>query len=253
LYKNFAKTQFIGKKVEYLTQCHSTNDEMSFRVKQNIATEGDIMISGFQTKGKGQRGNLWQSEPNKNLLFSLFLKPSFLPSEKIYLINVLVAVSLQKTLGKFIPTSKVEIKWPNDIYINDRKVAGVLIESSASSQNAGNIIVGIGLNVNQDLFEINHATSLLLEANKSFDLQEVLMEICTSIEVNYGLLKSEGTKRLLFDYNEAMRWRGEIHSYFTSEGEIDGEIVGINNKGMLMLKQNDQLRSYDVKEIKFIF
>ncbi len=252
MYKYFAKTQFIGKKVEYLTQCHSSNEELAIRVKNGKAQEGHVLVAGYQTAGKGQRGNIWLSEPDKNLLVSIYLKPNFLPHANGYRMNVMVGVALREALLKFLPSRNIEIKWPNDIYVNDRKVAGVLVETNVAQSQVGNTIVGIGLNVNQKYFQTHNSTSLSVELGFELKLEEVLEVLLEKIEANYLLLERGDFKRLLFDYYQGMRWRGEIHQYETSQGRVEGEIIGINDKGRLMVKHNSGLHSYDIKEIKFI-
>jgi BirA family biotin operon repressor/biotin-[acetyl-CoA-carboxylase] ligase len=253
LHKYFAKTLFLGKKVEYLTQCHSTNDLMASHIRNGSNIEGDIIVSGFQSGGKGQRGNVWVSEPDKNLLFSLNLRPTFLEINKVYLINVMIGVAILQTLNKFIPNNKIEIKWPNDIYVNDSKIAGVLVETFLGKGVIDNVIVGIGLNVNQTYFPLSTATSMLKEANKTtWDLSIVLEDLLLSVEAEYIKLKSGDTKSLLYKYQQALRWRGEIHQYQVKGENIDGEIIGINDKGRLVVKHNNRLASYDLKEIRFM-
>ena len=242
----------MGRKIEYLTQCHSTSEELALRIKNSTLEEGYIVVAGFQTGGKGQRGNTWDSEANKNLLFSLYLKPTFLSLDDLYIINVLVSVALQEAVLALIPKSSVEVKWPNDLYVDNRKIAGVLVESSIVQSEVRHLIVGIGLNVNQIEFSTESVTSLGLQTGQEYDLPSVLELVTLKIEEKYLQLNSGGVQRLIFDYHQAMRWRGELHIFETKEGNLSGEIIGINNKGMLMLKHNAELRSYGIKEIKFI-
>lgn len=225
---------------------------MASYIKQGSNNEGDLIVSGYQTSGKGQRGNAWVSEPDKNILFSLNLKPSFLEINKIYLINVLMGVALQRTLSHLLPREKVEIKWPNDIYINDLKIAGVLVETILGRGKVDNVIVGIGLNVNQTYFPLNTATSLANESGKKWLLADVLELLLVSIEAEYIKLKSYDIKSLLFNYHQNLRWRGEVHNYLVKNENIEGEIIGINEKGRLVMKHNNSLSSYDVKEISFL-
>ena len=252
MHKYFAKTLFLGKKVEYLTQCHSTNQELADRLDTAQISEGYLILTDYQTAGKGQRGNAWISEPGKNLLFSLVLVPRFLEIKKAFMLNVIVGVALQKALESFVVGHKVEIKWPNDIYIDDKKVGGVLVETSSEGGFLENAIVGIGLNINQNHFSIHTATSLSLVAMGSLDLDEVLEQVLLDIESQYLKLKAENIKPIMYDYHQNLRWRGEVHE-FESQGETFlGEIIGINEFGKLMVKHTDKLHSYDVKDIVFI-
>jgi len=252
LHKYFAKTLFLGKKVEYLTQCHSTNRELANRLSTSKINEGHLVITDYQTAGKGQRGNVWISESGKNLLFSFVLAPNFLMIKKAFMINVIVGVALQKALERFVIGHNVEIKWPNDIYIGDKKVGGVLVETSSDSGFLENTIVGIGLNVNQNHFSINSATSLSLETGSSCDLDEILEQVLLHMESQYLKLKADNIKAIMYEYHQNLRWRGEVHE-FESRGEnFLGEIIGINEFGKLMVKHTDKLHSYDVKDITFI-
>ena len=252
MHKYSAKTLFVGKKLQYLTQCHSSNEEMALSVKNGNPKNGQALVTGYQTGGKGQRGNSWNSEADKNILTSIYLQTDFLSTNQIYLLNVAVSLALRETLLSFIPDSHIEIKWPNDIYVNNKKVAGVLIESNMIQSTINYVIVGIGLNVNQINFLSNEITSMKLVTNQAYELSVVLDALFQQIEEKYLALKANEIKRLIFDYHQAMRWRGELRSFKTSLGVFTGEIIGINNKGMLMLKHNSELRSYDIQEIKFL-
>ncbi|MEO9478099.1 MAG: biotin--[acetyl-CoA-carboxylase] ligase [Cyclobacteriaceae bacterium] len=252
MHKYFAKTLFLGKKVEYLTQCHSTNQELAGRLNTSKISEGHLILTDYQTAGKGQRGNAWISESGKNLLFSLALVPNFLEIKKGFMLNVIVGVALQKALEHFVAGHNVEIKWPNDIYIDNKKVGGVLVETSSDGGFLENAIVGIGLNVNQNHFAISTATSLSSVVRCSLDLDEVLEQVLLDIESQYLKLKAENIKSIMYDYHQNLRWRGEVHE-FESRGEtFSGEIIGINEFGKLMVKHTDELHSYDVKDIIFI-
>ncbi|MFY0600291.1 MAG: biotin--[acetyl-CoA-carboxylase] ligase [Cyclobacteriaceae bacterium] len=254
LHKYFAKTLFLGKKVDSLTHCHSTNDEMIAKIKLtgNHIFEGHIVQSSFQTKGKGQRGNAWISEPGKNLLFSVNLNPTFLSINKLFFINVITGIAIHKAIEGLVENSNIEIKWPNDIYINDLKVGGVLVETILNGNKIENVIVGVGLNVNQEFFSLNTATSLFNESKTKFDLDQVLESVLLEIESQYLKLKAHDFKSTLFYYHQNMRWRGEIHVFSSGEKSFEGEIIGIDDKGRLVVKQEDQLFSYDVKEIEFV-
>ncbi|WP_258103882.1 biotin--[acetyl-CoA-carboxylase] ligase [Marinoscillum sp. MHG1-6] len=252
MHKYFAKTRILGKKLHYLTQCHSTNEEMMSLIENGVADEGHLIVAGYQTGGKGQRGSSWESAPDQNLLFSILLKPNFLTPQRLHVLNVAVAVALNRAVNKLLPAHQVEVKWPNDIYVDGIKVAGVLIESSISNQ-VDEAIVGIGLNVNQADQLPHGACSLKSVVGKDFDLGEVLQVILEHLEEAYLELKESGSKRLLYDYHQVMHWRGEIHEYEDKYGGVfTGEIIGINDQGQLMMKQEDRLVSYDVKHIKFL-
>ena len=142
-------TLFIGKKIVYLPNCHSTNDSALSILGSNDVFEGTTIITSRQTSGKGQKGNRWQSEPGKNLTFSIILKPGFLDVKQQFKLNFAVSLGIFDFLSSFFK-SHVKIKWPNDIYYKDSKIAGILIENSIRSMKMQHSIVGVGLNVNQE-------------------------------------------------------------------------------------------------------
>ena len=127
MYKILAKLPFETNHVHYLPSCHSTN-EVAQDLLQSGAKEGTIVITDNQIAGKGQRGNVWVSEPNQNLTFSLILHPHFLIPNEQFLITIAVSLALKEVLEEFLP-GEVKIKWPNDIYYRGSKLAGLLIEN----------------------------------------------------------------------------------------------------------------------------
>ena len=252
MHKNFAKTLFAGKNTEYLTQCHSTNDLLMERVKRGVGFEGDLVVTDFQSKGRGQRGNTWESESGQNLLFSLLLKPGFLSVQKLYFINVIAGLAMHEAVARLAPGLYVEIKWPNDIYINDKKVAGVLVETVLSGAVIECVIVGIGFNLNQSHFLNPQASSLSSETGQRWSKEEVLEEILLCIESNYLLLQNRQYGKVMRKYHDNLRWRGEQHTFKAAVGEFQGEIIGLNEVGSLVVKVGDRLETFEVKELTFI-
>jgi BirA family biotin operon repressor/biotin-[acetyl-CoA-carboxylase] ligase len=135
----------------------SSNNEAMLLAKQKEIPEGTIVWVLNQTKGRGQGNKKWHSNPNENLTFSVLLKPSFLPMEKQFVLSKMVAVAVAKVVSSFC--SDTFIKWPNDIYVKNNKIAGILIENSIQGQKMYHSVVGIGININQDK---NTGSNLLL-------------------------------------------------------------------------------------------
>ena len=108
-----------------------------------------------QTAGRGQRGNSWESEPHKNLTFSVLLKPQHIIAREQFYISEIVSVAIVNTLRKYIIDQPIAIKWPNDIYVNDDKICGILIENTLSGYSISQSIAGIGININQQTFLSN--------------------------------------------------------------------------------------------------
>lgn len=251
MHKNFAKTLFLGKRVFFLPECHSTNDLMIDWIRKGESMEGDLIHTDFQLAGRGQRGNKWESEPDKNLLFSLHVRPTFITPDQSFLLNVLVSLALQKTVSTYVK-GVVSIKWPNDIYVMDRKISGLLIQSIIEGGKFRNAIVGVGLNVNQQSFAELCATSLAIENGSVMDRESLLQTLIQSIESYYLSLKSGKADELIASYHEYLYRRGELHLFETQGRVFEGEIIGIDRTGRLSIREGQILCHFDTKEVKFL-
>ena len=252
MHKYFAKPLFLGKKIEFLTECHSTNDELLARVRKGDDQEGLILYTDLQTKGKGQRGNAWISEPGQNLLFSLLLRPKGLSVKSSHYLNLISGIAICQVLDDQFGL-QTELKWPNDVYVNDRKIAGILVETILEGYQVDDAIIGIGLNVNQGHFALPMATSIKMESGlTSIDRMTLLESIISAIESQYLFLKSQAFEKIQARYYEKMRWRGELRTFKDADGVFEGEIIGIDESGRLLVKTFDQLKRFDVKEIEFL-
>ncbi|MBP1664245.1 MAG: biotin/acetyl-CoA-carboxylase ligase, partial [Bacteroidetes bacterium] len=134
----------------YIESTSSTNLLLQQMMRQEDLPEGYIVYTGFQTAGKGQTGNSWESEPNKNLLFSVLLRPRSIKADKQFILSQITGLAVKKVLDKF--TGDISIKWPNDIYWKEKKIGGILIENSLIRDCINTCVIGIGLNVNQEKF-----------------------------------------------------------------------------------------------------
>ncbi len=254
MHKFFAKTSFLGKNIIYLPHCHSTNDLLQQYVKSGHAKEGTIVTTDFQTAGRGQRGNSWESEPGENLLFSFCVKPDFLDSRKQYFLNVVTAVAMAEAIAELADDGLVvEVKWPNDLYINDRKCAGILLETQLTGKRLENAVIGIGLNLNQEEFADSKATSLRIEGLE-VDRWELLEIFCLRFEQLYDLLHREGEVDLRERYLSRLRWLQELHKFHLTNSDqiVNGTIVGIDEIGRLRLQYDGTEQIFDIQQIKFI-
>ncbi|OEK05661.1 biotin--[acetyl-CoA-carboxylase] ligase [Roseivirga misakiensis] len=253
MYKILANTLFLGKKVIYMPSCHSTND-LGLQIIQNTDTiEGTVIVTDDQKKGRGQRGNSWISEPNKNLMLSIILKPSFVKPADHFVLNMAVSLGVRATIADFLPSTTCNVKWPNDLFIGRSKIAGILIENSVRSGSIENSVIGIGLNVNQLDFGGLEATSLLSEngGKKEFDRIHVFEQLISNIEAQYLKVKSNKTQELkeyylqhLLGFKQSMK--------FKSEYDFEGIIEGIDSNGRLMVGVNGKVEVFDFKEIEFL-
>ena len=213
-----------------------------------------VVSTDEQTAGKGMGNNGWESEVGKNLTFSLAVDVGFLPAARQFLLSEAVALGLYEAIIPLIPVEKLHIKWPNDIYYEGHKLAGILINSTIKANLMDVSIIGIGLNVNQMQFQDwpTHPISLKTITGKDYDLQPLLKQIAEHIIIQVGLLKSapvaieqEYLKRL-FRYRT---W---------ADYEVSGEkmrlfMTGIDQFGRLQLVDAAQKPySFEIKEIKFV-
>ncbi|MEQ8470947.1 MAG: biotin--[acetyl-CoA-carboxylase] ligase [Marinoscillum sp.] len=251
MHKYFAKPLFLGKKVEFLPECHSTNEQMLLRVRKADEPEGYVVHSDHQTRGKGQRGNAWISESGKNLLFSMLLRPKTLSIKHSYYLNLVAGLAVVSTLEDEFEM-KAELKWPNDVYVNDKKIAGILVETSLIGHLVEYAVVGIGLNVNQKHFSLPFATSICMEKEVEVEREMLLEKIIAKLESYYLLLKASSYEKIIREYYDVMRWRGEVHQFADENGEFSGEIIGIDDIGRLLVKTFNELRRFEVKQITFL-
>lgn len=252
MHKIFAKPSILGKKVIFLPECHSTNDLLIKKARESGEKEGLVIYSDYQTKGRGQRGNAWVAERGRNILMSILLKPAFLQPSLQYVLNLVAAMGVLGTLKSFLPEKEIKVKWPNDVYLNDKKIAGILVEGNIKGRQIDFAVVGIGLNLNQKGFGLTNATSVYLESGKEFDKEAFIEELVTQIENWYLDLVKNGLDNLKENYLNNLLWKGEMKTFQDNSGLFEGCIEGIDNSGKLVINTENQLRYYDVKEVRFI-
>ena len=242
----------MGHSVVFMPECHSTNDEASRLIESSSnALEGTVVITSNQTSGRGQRGNIWVSEPGKNLTFSIVIKPTFLSAQDQFLLNKVFSLGLYDYLRNTLKAS-VKIKWPNDMVVDDKKICGILIENQIQGQNIQHSIVGIGLNVNQDNFSMPTATSMKVFEGKDFLLENVLTDLLGYLETRYLQLRSGNLEELNSDYLSALYWLREKHMFKKAEEIFEGVITGIDPIGKLKINVDGTTEYFELKQIQFL-
>jgi BirA family transcriptional regulator, biotin operon repressor / biotin---[acetyl-CoA-carboxylase] ligase len=249
LYNISANTLFIGKPLIYLPTCHSTNDTAGEMLHKPLH-EGAVIITSHQKAGKGQRGNSWEAEPDKNLTFSLILKPHTLDIWQQFFLNIIISLAVHESLTKYLG-NKVKIKWPNDIFFENHKIGGILIQNLIKKSMIDTAIVGIGLNVNQKKFQEKKAISLNQILNKEVSIQEVLNELLVCIEHYYLLLKASEFDMLTKEYLSKLFWINEEHVFRDSD-LFKGKIIGIDDSGRLRVETLNGILSFNFKEVEFV-
>lgn len=217
--------------------------------KTDIA-EGTVVITQHQTAGRGQRGNRWESERGKNLTFSLLLQPRIKTVEQFGLTMMVSLAIRDYLLSK--TQSECKIKWPNDILLNQKKVCGILIENTLTSQLIERTVVGIGLNVNQKTFTLPTATSLGLVTGNQYTLNDEFHQLLSFLEARYLQLKGGHLVSLRQEYHSHLFGRGK-KSLFRSAGKtFEAVIEGVDEWGKLMLLASNQINLYQFKEVEFL-
>jgi len=249
------ETLFTGKHSIRLEEIPSTNTYAQEMLGEK-PPEGTLVLAYKQSAGRGQKGNAWLAEPGVNLTFSLIYYPKFLLATEIFMLSKITSIALRDTLLHYLPMQEVDIKWPNDILLNEKKVAGILIENQLEGSRVGSSIIGVGLNVNQRHFPdaLKHkATSLYQVRKEKFDTEAILKTFLSHIEARYLELKNKGNAnidtmyiRYLFGYQEELVFEKEGKSFV-------GMIVGVDKTGRLALAEGNQLNYYDFKEISFLY
>lgn len=252
-------TKFVGKVLMEFDELPSTNDFARSYANQSSAQEGAVIRARRQTSGRGQMGTTWESMPECNLTMSVVMKPSWLRADQQTGLSKAVALAVFDALQDWKNRENldciIQIKWPNDIFINRQKVCGILIENTISGQNLGVSVVGIGINVNQELFSgaLSSATSLALVSGKEEDLEQVMQLIFAYLEANYLLLKSEGGAATLHQrYLQNLLGYQQVMSFVSvADGRIfEGAIVEVDGDGMLCVEADGVVRKFGLKAIK---
>jgi BirA family biotin operon repressor/biotin-[acetyl-CoA-carboxylase] ligase len=252
VYKILANLPFPTNNVHYLPSCHSTND-VARDLLQSEVKEGTIVITDDQFAGKGQSGNQWRSFPGQNLTFSLILRPAFLMPNKQFLITVILSLGIKDSLEEILP-GNVKIKWPNDIFFNNKKIAGLLIENVLRGNNYDSCVAGIGLNVNQtDFHDGLVATSIKQVTNKVYDLNIILNSLIKNIGDYYKKLQDGKENALKQQYQSSMLGIGERRKFKTAGDEFNGIIEGTDEFGRLLVNNGSDTLVFQHKEVQMLF
>lgn len=242
----------LGEPLIQLQSVDSTNTYATQLIRKSEATEGTAILTVYQSMGKGHGGSRWISEAGRNLLFSVILRPEFILAERHFFLSMCVSGAIQEFIMSV--AGPVHIKWPNDILLQGKKVAGILIENTILQQNLHTSVIGIGLNVNQTEFpsDLPNPTSLALAAGREFDLTESLNLLLRSLEVHIERFYEERYAEIKTFYLNNLHRLNKWADYTDSTGAFRGRIVDIADSGnLIIVKENGKERQYGFKEIAF--
>ena len=233
-----------------MPECHSTNT-LALQLCQNSGpAEGTLVITPNQTAGRGQRGNGWEAEPGKNFTFSLILKPATLALKDQFYLNIFTSLALRDYLTA-IGCTTFRVKWPNDIYVGSKKICGILVESQISGNKFSHVVVGIGLNVNQQKFDTETATSLSVLTGIQFDLQAELERLLKFLEARYLQLREGKMALLMEDYLKVLYGLNTPLSFEVDGVLAEGMIMGVDESGRLRVLIEGRERVFGVKEVGY--
>jgi len=252
LSSNLLRDMIIGSKRIFIEKVSSTNTHSSLLLRKGKVQEGTIVHTSFQTAGRGQPGNTWESQFGKNLLFSIILYPVTIRADKQFIISKIISLGIRDYLSAIIPD--VYIKWPNDIYVRNDKIAGILIENSIIGGEIENTIAGIGLNVNQDKFSkaVPNATSLKKLTGKDFDLEDCLTGISEAVDLRYKQLLYDKKDLIDNEYISSLYRFGDYCEFSDSNGMFEGKIIAVTGSGRLQIEdRKGRIYEYGFKEVDF--
>lgn len=246
-------TVYIGNRRIELTEVDSTNNYATQMVSTGAWEPGTVVLAHAQPKGKGLLTNKWESEAGKNITMSVLLAPEFLPIPMQFQISKVVSLAVCQVVSMFAPN--VSIKWPNDVYIGSKKVAGILIENSIMGPVLSSSVVGIGLNVNQVEFRSDapNPVSLAQVLGCSLELSEVIQILLDRFNELYAQLEEGHSDTIDSMYLDCLYRKNVWSQYSDKLGAYTGKIVGVSEIGMLQIeRENGTVSEYHFKEVVFL-
>lgn len=235
-----------------LEETDSTNTYLRQHASQMEAWM-TVVTAEYQTAGRGQGVHTWESNRSENLLFSVLTHPVMVPVRSQFLLSEAGALALKEVLDGY--TDGITLKWPNDIYWNDRKLSGTLIETSIGGGRIKNCVFGIGLNVNQKTFESDapNPVSLAQILGHDIDREQLFKQIVAAFEKYYRMLENRQYDAISALYHEALYRRQGFYMYEDGDGRFEGAIVEVGDDGLLVLRDRDgRFREYEFREVKFV-
>lgn len=242
-------------KILHFDEINSTNVFLYDKISENNDISDMVVVAAHQTAGRGMDKNRWESEEGKNLLFSIALNVNFLEAENQFKISQAVSVAIVETLSQFVDDKRLFIKWPNDIYFGDKKLAGMLIQNTIEGRMMGVSIIGIGLNVNQIEFskDIPNPISLKMISGRDFDLDNLLNLLVSSIKTKVESLRDKENQNEINEKYVSRSYRFGIWSDYFYQNQVKSMIIrGFDKYGRLLLHDKEGAEIVcDVKELQF--
>lgn len=240
----------------FIPETFSTNNLLNSIVQEDLfqnrkTEEFHTIYTDFQTNGRGMAQNTWHSISGENILASSYFTPMLLPKKQFFF-NIFFSLSIREVLSKYL--HDVKIKWPNDLYVKNKKIVGILIEHTIQGERIIQTIAGFGININQTEFPeyIPHPTSFKLETGRTFDRLTIIKEIIDAFQHYYDLLHNKKFDYLQEEYYRHLYHINEFHTYIIGTQEVEAKITGVDEYGRLLLKgRNGEMYCCGFKEVRY--
>jgi BirA family biotin operon repressor/biotin-[acetyl-CoA-carboxylase] ligase len=219
----------------------STNSYLQRLFEEGKAGEGTVVLSRAQTAGRGQRGKGWESYTGQGLYASFLLRPEWLNSDRQFQLNKAIAVAVARYIQSRIQ-SRADVKWPNDILVEERKVAGILIENSIRGRQLSSCIAGVGVNLNQPAFSGIYDTtpvSLRQLTGQVFHASEEIVKLYEQIMEIYSLLRKEGPMAIDLIYNPLLYRRNKTGLFMSNRAYFSGVLLEVDQEGAAVIETNN--------------
>lgn len=243
----------LGNNIIFIDKVDSTNNYAIRQITENKPKEGTVFLAESQIAGRGQGSNFWESEPGANLTFSLILCPNFIEILDQYMLSKVVTLGLTDWLKNIV--DNVSIKWPNDIYVGQQKIAGILIENSLQGACISYSVVGIGFNVNQLEFKSDapNPVSLSQLTSKQWNLNDVLSSICNEMNKWYERLRNGDREQINSAFEKRMMGINSWAQFAINKSPFEAKVKGVNSIGQLVLENREgELLEFHNKEVQYV-
>ena len=239
-------------RIIHLSETDSTNRYLLRIAETEQLRSGSIVCADFQTAGRGQAGSAWESEAGKNLTFSILFRPEIASERRLFVISEIASLSVKYTLDKYLPD--ITVKWPNDVYYKASKIAGILIENAIMEGNISQSVIGIGINVNQTVFNSDapNPISMAQITGQTYDLRMIMNDFQQIFAVQSERLNSACYDAIHNNYLNAMYRKVGYYQYTDEIGAFKARIYDIEPTGRLILERPDgHLSRYAFKEVAY--
>ena len=243
----------IGSTIVHLDIVDSTNNYAAKELLTKSLNEGTVFLAACQQSGRGQGASSWESSDGLNLTFSIILYPKNLEVSSQFLISKAISLGIVDFLANH--TEGIRIKWPNDIYAGDKKIAGILIETAVMAGKVSRAVVGIGLNINQEIFvsDAPNPVSLKNLTGNNYDLGKTLNELCFHLDKRYQQMIGFNSFQINRDFEKQLYLCGEWTLFRADGSDFEGMIRGTDAEGQLLIENRDgKIRGFQFKEVQFL-